>query len=101
MAKQHRAALVTGSAKAWTSGRLPEADMTAVDVGYWVSDDVLEVEPALGTFESGRAAALNDGVLAAPVKFYPGRHIWIPLRLEPVGCRERTHGPAVEAANED
>ena len=75
--------------------------MTPVDVGDRVSDDVLEVEPALSTLESTRAAALNDGVLAAPVKLYPGRHVWIPLRLEPVRCRERTHGSAVEAADED
>ena len=52
--------------------RLSEADMTPVDVGDRVSDDVLEVEPALGTFESTRAAALNDGVLAAPVDLYSG-----------------------------
>src|SRR5215207_8569814 len=83
------------------SGQLSEADMSPVNVGDRVSDDVLEVEPALGTLESTRAAALDDGVLAAPVNFYPGRHVGIPLRLEPVGCRERTHGSAVEAANED
>ena len=75
--------------------------MTAVDVRHRVSDDVLEVEPALSTFESSRAAALNDGVLAAPVNLYPGQHVWIPLGLKPVGCRERTHGSTVEAADED
>src|SRR6266508_4455381 len=82
-------------------GELPEVDVTPVDVCDRVSNDVFEVEPAFGPFESARAAALNDGVVAAPMKLYPARHVWIPLRRELVRCRERTHGSAIEAADED
>jgi hypothetical protein len=75
--------------------------VTPVDVRHWVSDDVLEVDPTLGALESVGAAALNYGVLAAPVKLYPARHVWIPLRLKPVCCREPALRSAGEAANED
>jgi len=56
----------------WPMGELPEADVTPVDVGGdRVSNDVFEVEAARGSLESTRAAALDDGVLAAPVNLYP------------------------------
>ena len=41
-------------------------DVALVDVLTFL-DDVFEVEPAAGTFEAAGAAAVHDGMLAAPV----------------------------------
>jgi hypothetical protein len=41
------------------------------------------------------------GCWQRPRNLYAARHIWIPLRLEPVRCRECARGSAVEAADED
>ena len=75
--------------------------MTPVDTRSWVFDDVLDIEPTLGTLEPARAAALYNPVLALPMNLYPARHVWIPLRLELVRGRERTHRSAVKAADEN
>jgi hypothetical protein len=62
-------------------------------------DDVLEIESASGTRKSPSAAALNDGMLAASEKLYPGgSRVRIPLRFEFVRCLEGSHGSAVKAA---
>jgi hypothetical protein len=75
--------------------------MTSVDKSNGVSNDVLEVDSAPGTLKSPSAAALNDGMLAASAKLYPGRHVRIPLRFESVRRREGSHGSAIEASEED
>ena len=71
-----------------------EADMASVDVGNGVSNDVLDVDSALGTLKSPSAAALNDAMLAASVNLYPGRHVRIPLRFEFVRRLEGSRGSA-------
>jgi hypothetical protein len=80
---------------------LGEADMASVDEGNWVSNDVLEIDSALGTLKSRSAAALNDGMLAASAKLHPAKHVRIPLRLESVRRREDSHGPAIKTADEN
>jgi hypothetical protein len=75
--------------------------MTSVDVGNGVSDDVLDVESARSALKPARAAALDNGMLAASVNLYPARHVRVPLRLEPVRRREDTLGSAIKAADED
>jgi hypothetical protein len=74
--------------------------MASVDEGTGV-DDVLEIESATGTLKSPSAAALSNGMLAASVKLYPGRHVPIPLRFQSVRRREGSHGSAIEASEED
>jgi hypothetical protein len=61
----------------------------------------LKLRRPLAPLETTRAAAFDDRVLAAPVKLYATRDIWIPLRLEPVRQFERPLRPAVEAADEE
>ena len=75
--------------------------MTSVVEGNGVSNDVLEVDSAPGTLKSLRAAALNDGMLAASAKLYPGEHVRIPLRFESVRCREGSHRSAIKAADDN
>jgi hypothetical protein len=59
---------------------LAEADMTSVVESNRVTNDVLEVDSARGTLKSPRAAALNDGMLAASVKL---------TSLSPISCSPR------------
>jgi hypothetical protein len=77
---------------------LAEADMASVVERNGVSNDVLEVDSARGTLKSPRAAALNDGMLAASAKLYPARHVRIPLRFESVRGREGSHGSAISCS---
>jgi hypothetical protein len=75
--------------------------MTSVVESNGVSNDVLEVDSARGTLKSPRAAALNDGMLAASAKLYPGQHVRIPLRFESVRRPEDSHRSAIKGVDED
>jgi hypothetical protein len=87
--------------RAFESRVLPQTDVAPVDVGDRVSNDVFDVESASGSLESACAGASYDGVLAAPVDLDPGRHVWVPLRLELVRGHEGTDKSVVEAAYDD
>lgn len=57
------------------------------------------VDSARGTLKSPRAVALNDGMLAASAKLYPGQHVRLLLRFESVRRREGSHWSAIKAAD--
>jgi hypothetical protein len=62
--------------------------MASVVEGNGVSNDVLEVDSARGTLKSPRAAALNDGMLAASAKLHFDSNLYVVAKV-PTGPPSR------------